>query len=168
MNAALRSSRTVAPQRRILASVREYLCEHSQHPVYVEDLCEALQVSPARLTDAYLSRLGVTPQGFLRLRRLRMVRAALRARGAVAASVKSVAVAHGFWDPRRFYADYRAAFGEWPFETVLCGRGWSLVGPRLGGSHGELVARRQDPLTVPTERAETATGLPTSRHVQRV
>lgn len=121
-----RRSLNVTAQRRILASARKYLREHSDRPIYADEVREALNVSQASLTDAFLSRLGVTPERFLTLRRLRLVRAALRPRVAPTASVKSVAVAHGFWDLRRFYADYHGAFGEWPFETVLRGRGWWL------------------------------------------
>src|SRR5690349_9567157 len=68
-----RRSLNVTAQRRILASARKYLREHSDRPIYADEVREALNVSQASLTDAFLSRLGVTPERFLALRRLRLV-----------------------------------------------------------------------------------------------
>jgi AraC family ethanolamine operon transcriptional activator len=60
----------------------------------------------------------MSPQAYLRRRRLVLVRRALQSARDGPALVKSVALAHGFWHQGRFARDYAAMFGEMPSETV--------------------------------------------------
>ena len=65
---------------------------------------------------------GISPHRFLKLRRMSMVRAALRSCEGRMPLVKSVALAHGFWHLGQFAHDYRATFGETPSDTLVRAR----------------------------------------------
>jgi AraC family ethanolamine operon transcriptional activator len=110
-------------RRRTVAAADEYLRAHLDRPIYTDELCDALGVSASGLGEAFRAVFVVSPHRFLKLRRLHMVRAALRARGGPAPLVKAVALAHGFWHLGQFAHDYRAAFGEAPSETLARARG---------------------------------------------
>ena len=87
-------------------------------PIYTEELCDALAVSASALAEAFRAVFGVSPHRFLKLRRMSMVRAALRAYEGPMPLVKSIALAHGFWHLGQFAHDYRNTFGEMPSETL--------------------------------------------------
>ena len=74
------------------------------------------------LADAFQASFGISPHRFLKLRRLSMVRAALRPYEGRIPLVKSVALAHGFWHLGQFSHDYRATFGETPSDTLTRAR----------------------------------------------
>jgi AraC family ethanolamine operon transcriptional activator len=108
-----------APSRHsIVRRADAYLRENVGRPIYTEDLCAALDVAPATLSAAFRATFGISPHRFLKLRRLAMVRASLRAHQGSAPLVKSVALAHGFWHLGQFARDYQAAYGELPSETL--------------------------------------------------
>ena len=65
---------------------------------------------------------GISPHRFLKLRRMSMVRAALRPYEGRMPLIKSVALAHGFWHLGQFAHDYRATFGETPSDTLVRAR----------------------------------------------
>lgn len=115
--------RGAAARRRIVAAADEFLRLHIERPVYTEDLCDALGVSASSLADAFRGVFAVSPHRFLKLRRLALVRAALRMREGPVPLVKTIALSNGFWHLGQFSHDYRAAFGEMPSETLarVCG-----------------------------------------------
>jgi AraC-like DNA-binding protein len=94
-----------------------YLRENVGRPIYTEELCAALGVSPAALSAAFRASFGISPHRYLKLRRLAMVRAVLRNGGGGPMLVKSAALGHGFWHLGQFARDYHAAYGEKPSET---------------------------------------------------
>jgi AraC-like DNA-binding protein len=117
-----RSRRDAPARRRVVLAADEHLRAHLAKPIYTEELCAALGVSPTTLAAAFHAAFGVSPHRFLKLRRLAMVRAGLLRGGAPkeggpAPLVKSVALAHGFWHLGQFAAEYRAMYGESPSET---------------------------------------------------
>jgi AraC family ethanolamine operon transcriptional activator len=114
--------RNTEARRRTVLRVDEYLRAHMDRPIYTEELCNTLAVSVSSLADAFRAVFGITPHRFLKLRRMSMVRTALRHYEGQAPLVKSVALAHGFWHLGQFSHDYCAIFGETPSETLARGR----------------------------------------------
>ena len=61
-----------------------------------------------------MNSIEVSPDHYLRLRRLTLARAALRSAEGRGTPVEQVAAAHGFWDAEVFRREYRDVFGEAP------------------------------------------------------
>jgi AraC family ethanolamine operon transcriptional activator len=106
---------------RVVLGAEEYLRTHLDRPIYTEELCKVLAVSPAALVEAFQRTLGTSPHRYLKLRRLNMVRAVLLCHEPSRLLVKSVALAHGFWHLGQFAHDYREHFGEAPSDTLARG-----------------------------------------------
>jgi AraC-like DNA-binding protein len=64
----------------------------------------------------------MSPGQYARLRRLNLVRAALRRADPAATSIAEIARQYGFSELGRFAAAYRTAFGETPSATLRGGR----------------------------------------------
>jgi len=107
-----------AEAMRIVARAEDYLVSKPSQPIYNHDLSRALGVSERGLFAAFAAVCGVSPQAYLKMRRLLLVRRALRVGGGEAGLVKSVALAQGFWHLGHFARDYRLAFGESPSHTL--------------------------------------------------
>jgi AraC family ethanolamine operon transcriptional activator len=114
---------------RLVSAAEEYLHAHVSRPIYGADLCAALGVSPRALHAAFVAACGMSPQAYLRRRRLVLVHAALKAGGPGAPLVKSVALSHGFWHLGRFASEYRAQFGQSPSETLAQAHGRIVPAP---------------------------------------
>lgn len=111
--------RISADRRRIVLAADAFLRENPSRAIYTDDLCAALGVSATRMADAFRATFGISPHRFLKLRRLAMVRAALRDHDEIGSVplVKTVALLHGFWHLGQFALDYRGMYGETPSET---------------------------------------------------
>jgi AraC family ethanolamine operon transcriptional activator len=109
---------TLDAWRQVIMGVEAHLNAHLDRPIYTEELCRTLGVSPARLIEAFHGMLGTTPHRYLKLRRLNLVRAALMRPDQDPPLVKSVALSHGFWHLGQFSHDYREHFGETPSQTL--------------------------------------------------
>ncbi|HYZ34274.1 MAG TPA: helix-turn-helix domain-containing protein [Crenalkalicoccus sp.] len=107
---------------RLVSTAEEFLRAHVARPIYTEELCRALGVSPRKLHHTFVAACGKSPQAYLKLRRLMLVHRALSAAGPEALLVKSVALAHGFWHLGNFARNYREQFGESPCETLARAR----------------------------------------------
>lgn len=130
VEADLRSpSRATAAALQVVAGAEAYLEAHITRPIYTEELCSALAVSPRRLHDAFKAALGISPHRYLRARRLTLARRGLKCQPPRAGLVKSVALEHGFWHFGRFAQEYRDQFGETPSETVAAVHGQHIVLP---------------------------------------
>lgn len=101
----------------LVSRAQEYMREHVDEPLTVEDLCRELRVSRRTLQYGFREVLRLNPVGYLRALRLNGVRRALRspARGT---TVQDVAALWGFWHLSHFACDYRRMFGELPSETL--------------------------------------------------
>jgi AraC-like DNA-binding protein len=111
----------VAPRRRwadVMSQFEEALAAHLERPQHLPELCQAIGVPERTLRACCAEFLGMGPIRYLRLRRLGMVRAALRQADPSTANVSDVARRHGFLQPGRFAAEYRAVFGEAPSTTL--------------------------------------------------
>jgi AraC-like DNA-binding protein len=111
-----RQARTA--HRRLVRLVDEHVTAAPARTVDVAELSEALGVSERWMREAFAVVLGVSPSRYLRLRRLVLVRAALRSPGRTWPSVREAALAHGFWHLGRFSCIYREVFGEPPSTTL--------------------------------------------------
>jgi len=109
--------RAVHRRVRLVSEAEDFLAAHIGEPLYSEDLQAALGVPMRTLHNAFVAVHGLSVHRYLRLRRLHLARAALRASSGSPAQVKIAALTHGFWHLGRFAQDYRALFGELPSET---------------------------------------------------
>jgi AraC-like DNA-binding protein len=107
---------------RLVKAAEEFLHAHLSRPVFAVELCEALDVAPRTLHNAFVQACGMSPHAYLKRRRLMLAHAALKAGGMGAMRVKSVALGHGFWHLGHFARDYREMFGRPPSETAAAAR----------------------------------------------
>lgn len=68
------------------------------------------------------AEIGISPHRYLKMRRMGMVRAALRSRGGPWHSVKAIALSNGCWHLGQLARDYRAIYGEAPSQVLSCAR----------------------------------------------
>jgi AraC-like DNA-binding protein len=92
--------------------------EHLDQSLYVPELCTAIGVSERTLRVCCQEYLGVSPKRYLILRRMHLVRRALRESSPTATTVTEIATRYGFWQFGRFAGEYRSIFGELP-STML-------------------------------------------------
>jgi AraC-like DNA-binding protein len=102
----------------VMIRFEEVLAEHLAGPLYMPELCERIGVSTRILRSCCAEFLAISPARYVLLRRLRAVRRALRKTDPDSANVAELARLHGFTQPGRFAAVYRAAFGESPSSTL--------------------------------------------------
>jgi AraC-like DNA-binding protein len=114
-----------APNRHhadIINRFEDVLAAHPERHLQISELCAAVGVPERTLRMCCAEFLGMSPNRYLRLRRLSMVHAALRRAVSPAASVEEVARRYGFSELGRFAAIYRAVFGELPSTTLRYAR----------------------------------------------
>jgi AraC-like DNA-binding protein len=108
-------------KRRHAAIMRRFyrvIEERPDEPVYVPELCKAVGVSERTLRTCCEEHLGMGPKQFLVLRRLNLVRRALRESSPAETSVTNTATRYGFWQFGRLAVEYKALFGESPSATL--------------------------------------------------
>lgn len=103
--------------RRIVADMEKSIRSDPRIWHKTTELAERAGVSVRTLQSATQAICGMSPHRYSRVLRLWSVRRQLCA-GQGQRSVKSCAIAHGFWHLSEFAASYRAAFGELPSETL--------------------------------------------------
>ncbi len=102
----------------IMRRFRTIVAASGDRPVYTTELCAAIGVSDRTLEICCREHLGMSPQKYLRLRRMRRVRRALALADPTSATVTAIASAHGFWELGRFAGVYRSFYGESPSQTL--------------------------------------------------
>lgn len=110
----MRMARRYARFRR----AREFVREHSDGELHVDDLAEELQLSERGIECLFHDLLGMAPSVFVRQQRLHCVHHALLHASARSGGVKEEALTWGFWHLGRFAHDYRLLFGECPSVTL--------------------------------------------------
>ena len=102
----------------IMVRFEDVLAAHPYQKMRLAEVCRELDVT-GRMVHTYCGTfLGVTPQKYMRLRRLHLVHAAILRGNSESAGVAEYARWAGFTDPGRFAARYRAVFGETPATTL--------------------------------------------------
>ena len=86
----------------IMRRFRAIVAGSGDRPVYTIELCAEIGVSDRTLEICCREHLGMSPQKFLRLRRMQRVRRALALADPTSATVTTMATAHGFWELGRF------------------------------------------------------------------
>lgn len=102
----------------VMARFEEVLADHPRRVLHIPELCTLIGVSDRTLRSCCAEFLGIGPNRYMLLRRLKAVRAALRTADPAAANLAEIAGACGFTDPGRFAVAYRMAFGEAPSATL--------------------------------------------------
>jgi AraC-like DNA-binding protein len=102
----------------VIGRLEAFLEANSDRSVSADELATAVGVSERTLRSYCADCLGVSPSRYVRLRRLKLVRLALRSAAPTPTTVADVARSYGFLDPGRFAATYQAAFGEFPSTTL--------------------------------------------------
>ena len=92
--------------------------EHLDEPLYIPELCRKIGASLRTLNSCCQEHLGMGPKHYLLLRRMHMVRRALRQSAPADTTVTVVAMRYGFWQLGRFAGEYKALFGESPSDTL--------------------------------------------------
>jgi len=115
---AHRSLATKRHHAEIMLRFEDALAAHVDRQPGVPALCAAIGVRERTLQACCAEFLGMGPSRYLRLRRLNMVRAALRRADPATACVAEIARRYPFSHLGRFIAVYRAIFGEMPSATL--------------------------------------------------
>ena len=114
---ALLHARPIRARRAaVMNRFEEMLAAHPDRPLHMPELCAAIGVSERTLRHCCVDFLGMSPGRYLRLRQLRLARAALRRTDC--ATVAEVARRYGFGELGRFASLYRAVYGEAPSATL--------------------------------------------------
>ena len=115
---AARSTASPTARHAIVSRAQEYMREHVEEPLTVEDLCRVLGVSRRTLQYSFQEVLQLNPVSYLRAMRLNGVRRMLKSADPGRQSVQDIAARWGFWHLSHFANDYRRMFGELPSETL--------------------------------------------------
>ncbi len=102
----------------IMQRFRAIVAASGDRPVYTTELCAAIGVSDRTLEICCREHLGMSPQKYLRLRRMQRVRRALALADPTSETVTAIATALGFWELGRFAGVYRSFYGESPSQTL--------------------------------------------------
>ena len=103
----------------IVARFEAFLETNPSKPLYLTEICAGIGVAERTLRAACERHLGMGPVRYLTLRRMHLVRRALRRADASTATVTRIATDdHGFWELGRFAGAYRSIFGESPSVTL--------------------------------------------------
>lgn len=119
-----RHARPYASRHDIVDAAQAFVRAHLADPVAIGHLCRVIGVSERTLRNAFDEVCGVSPKQFVLRARLAEVHAALR-RESRQATVTTIATDYGFYELGRFACRYKAAFGEYPSDTLRarCGDG---------------------------------------------
>ena len=101
----------------VMAQFERLIGAHPERSLPPVDMSASLKVSERTLRKCGEEYLGMSPSRYLRLRRMHLVRRALRSAGPTATQISQVASRYGFADAGRFAVSYRALFGESPSAT---------------------------------------------------
>jgi AraC family ethanolamine operon transcriptional activator len=121
-------SQTISFLRRqqIVEHVKEYLREHQDSAVTINDLCTLCNISRRTLQYSFETILGISPLRYLRLSRLNGARRELLTSQKISidkssvnkVSIADIAAQWGFWHLSQFTQDYKQLFNELPSVTL--------------------------------------------------
>jgi AraC-like DNA-binding protein len=102
----------------VMSRFERMLEAHSNEPLYMADICAGISVGERTLRLHCQGQLGMSPQRYLRLRRMNLARRALTQADPAVKTVTEVANDYGFAELGRFAVAYRQLFGESPVATL--------------------------------------------------
>lgn len=112
-------NRRVAGRLKHLRQARDFIREAVHDPIRVEDVSNALGMSPRGVEVLFRNSLGIGPSAYIRHQRLHGVRRTLLAEAPKPGVIKEVALKWGFWHMGHFSKHYRSLFGECPTQTLV-------------------------------------------------
>lgn len=113
-----RRSAAAASHVRAVRTAFEVLEARAGDAIYLAELCRAANVSERTLRSAFQNLYGVSPIRYLALRRMELVRRALRDADPRETRVSAIASRYGFTNLGRFAMEYRQLYGESPSQTL--------------------------------------------------
>jgi AraC-like DNA-binding protein len=102
----------------VMRRLEEVMTSTPDRPLYMPQLCKTVGASYTTLRDCCQEYLGMSPKRYLWLRRMHLVRRALRIADAEKTTVTEIATDYGFWELGRFAGAYRSLFGEPPSAAL--------------------------------------------------
>jgi AraC-like DNA-binding protein len=111
-----RTAHAQTPSERLIRRAARLIDDHCEEPLGTPDVAETIGLSVRALQAGFQQHLNTTPMGYLRHARLVRMRETLR--DGSATSVTEAALRWGMTHLGRVSADYRAAFGESPSQTL--------------------------------------------------
>ena len=102
----------------VMRRLEEVLTSTPDRPLYMPQLCAMVGASYTVLRDCCQDYLGMSPKYYLWLRRMHLVRRALRIADVEKTTVTEIATDYGFWELGRFAVAYRSLFGEPPSAAL--------------------------------------------------
>jgi AraC family ethanolamine operon transcriptional activator len=103
-------------RQHIVGHVKDFLREHQDSAVTINDLCTLCHVSRRTLQYSFETILGISPLRYLRLSRLNGARRELL--NSEQKSIADIAAKWGFWHLSQFAHDYKQLFNELPSVTL--------------------------------------------------
>jgi AraC-like DNA-binding protein len=100
----------------VMSRFENVLATNCHRHLPISEICAAIKVEERLLRICCAQFLRLSPLNYQRLRRLNLVRAALRK--VEPTTVSAIARSYGFSELGRFAVAYRAAFGEMPSATL--------------------------------------------------
>jgi AraC-like DNA-binding protein len=101
-----------------MTKFEEFLEAHPDQPLHLIEICEGIGVAERTLRACCEEHLGMGPIRYLTLRRMHLVRRALRRADPSTSNVTRIVTDYGFWELGRFAVAYRLMFGESPSMTL--------------------------------------------------
>ncbi len=111
-------SRATGHRAAIMGRLEAVLAECPDRPIPISELCARVNASERMLRTCCIEVLGIGPSVYMRLRRLKLVRAAMLRGDPAITQAGEIARRFGFREMGRFAAAYRTAFGEPPSATM--------------------------------------------------
>jgi AraC-like DNA-binding protein len=102
----------------VMRRFRRLIEENPEQPLYLPEICEAIRVPDRTLRRCCQEHLGMGPKHYLLLRRLHLVRRALRQATPETTTTTEIATGFGFWQLGRLAVEYQSLFGESPSATL--------------------------------------------------
>jgi AraC-like DNA-binding protein len=111
-----------------LRKCMDFVERTSGQVITVRELLDVAHVSWRTLDYAFKERFGMTPQAFLRVRRLNAVRSDLIDATPAKGTISTLAGRWDFWHLGDFARDYQRLFGERPSDTLRLNSSASSLG----------------------------------------
>jgi AraC family transcriptional regulator, ethanolamine operon transcriptional activator len=117
-------------RNRVIARTLALIEAKQGQPMFIDDLCQATEVSERTLRNVFHEYFGVGPMRLLKVRQLLEIRAALLAGDPAHDAVARIAGSFGVWDFSLFARNYKSLYGEAPSASLR------RAPPKSGGSPG--------------------------------